>query len=241
MTESARAASASSSCGGGGEIVLSLESGPKERACIYYVRKRRLLRVRVRFFFFARSSMFALKILTRRCCVWRFAPLPYPLSQVRGVPAPATATTTATTTTQYARRLPVPTASPKGPSDSCRVVGVSPRAQLDAAESRAASGMAAAAVLASARGCDRGPQPLQGSTTPEASRRVQRALLKLELPDWFRQHYRPPRRDPWLGDDGAAAQWPKWRALPGKDAKQPAGLRPSQVRSRCSSRLCMSA
>lgn len=149
--------------------------------------------------------------------------------EVRGVPAPATATTTATTTTQYARRLPVPTASPKGPSDSCRVVGVSPRAQLDAAESRAASGMAAAAVLASARGCDRGSQPLQGSTTPEASRRVQRALLKLELPDWFRQHYRPPRRDPWLGDDGAAAQWPKWRALPGKDAKQPAGLRPSQT------------
>ncbi|KAL1423570.1 hypothetical protein MTO96_020954 [Rhipicephalus appendiculatus] len=144
--------------------------------------------------------------------------------EVRGVPAQAP------TTTQYARRLPVPTASPKGPSDSCRVVGVSPRAQLGAAESRAAaSGMAAAAVLAStARGRD--PQPPQGSRTPEASRRVQRALLKLELPDWFRQHYRPPRRDhPWLGDDSAAPQWPKWRALPGKDAKQPTGLRPAQT------------
>lgn len=131
-------------------------------------------------------------------------------------------------TTQYARRLPVPTASPKGPSDSCRVVGVSPRVQLGAAECRA-SGMAAAAVLA-VRGRD--PQLPQGSRTPEASRRVQRALLKLELPDWFRQHYRPPRRDhPWLGDDGAAPQWPKWRALPGKDAKQPTSLRPVQVRS----------
>ncbi|XP_070377914.1 uncharacterized protein [Dermacentor albipictus] len=143
-----------------------------------------------------------------------------PDAEVRGVPAPTTATTT-----QYGRRLPMPTASPKGPSDSCRVVGVPPRAQLDAAERRAAPGMAA--VLASARGCDRGPQPLQGSATPEASLRVQRALLKLELPEWFRQHYRPPRRDHWLGDD--AAQWPKWRALPGKDAKQPAGLRPSQT------------
>lgn len=144
-----------------------------------------------------------------------------PDTEVRGVPAQAP-------TTQYARRLPVPTASPKGPSDSCRVVGVSPRVQLGAAESRA-SGMAAAAVLASTvRGRD--PQLPQGPRTPEASRRVQRALLKLELPDWFRQHYRPPRRDhPWLGDDGAAPQWPKWRALPGKDAKQPTSLRPVQA------------
>lgn len=143
--------------------------------------------------------------------------------EVRGVPA-----TAPVTTTQYARRLPVPTASPKGPNDSCRVVGVAPRAQLDAAESRAAASGMAAVLASSARGRD--PQPLQGSRTPEASRRVQRALLKLELPDWFRQHYRPPRRDHlWLGDDGVAPQWPKWRALPAKEAKQPTGLRPAQT------------
>ncbi|KAH6945004.1 hypothetical protein HPB50_006710 [Hyalomma asiaticum] len=142
---------------------------------------------------------------------------------VRGVPA-----TAPVTTTQYARRLPVPTASPKGPNDSCRVVGVAPRAQLDAAESRAAASGMAAVLASSARGRD--PQPPQGSRTPEASRRVQRALLKLELPDWFRQHYRPPRRDHlWLGDDGVAPQWPKWRALPAKEAKQPTGFRPAQT------------
>ncbi|XP_077506354.1 uncharacterized protein LOC144115732 [Amblyomma americanum] len=124
--------------------------------------------------------------------------------EVRGVLAPAT------TATQPARRLPAPTASAKGPSDSCRVVGETLRAPDAGARDMAA------AVLTSAQ------QP-QGATTPEASRRVQRALLKLELPDWFRQHYRPPRRDAGsrLGDDGAP-RWPKWRAPPAKDALRPA-------------------
>lgn len=80
----------------------------------------------------------------------------------------------------------------------------------------------AAAVLTSAQ------QP-QGATTPEASRRVQRALLKLELPDWFLQYYRPPRRDAGsrLGND-AVQQWPKWRGPAAKDAAKGA-LRPAQT------------
>lgn len=127
--------------------------------------------------------------------------------KVQGVPA-------GVPVAPHARRLPTPTEQPGCP----RVGRELPSRPAFAADSESPARVPSAAALM------RSPVPgcsgARGSTTPEASRRVQQALQKLDLPEWFLQYYRPPA--PRRGDVSArllsGGGWPKWRASPTREA-----------------------
>lgn len=122
---------------------------------------------------------------------------------------------------QHSRRLPTPTASARVQPGCTRVGRELPSRPAFAESESPVRAPSAAALMRSPVSGRSGERGARGSTTPEASRRVQQALQKLDLPEWFLQYYRPPA--PRRGDVSArllaGGGWPpKWRAPPTEEA-----------------------
>lgn len=141
--------------------------------------------------------------------------------KVQGIPA-------AVPVAQHSRRLPTPTASAREQTGCPRVGRELPSRPAFADSESPVRVPSSAALMRSPVPGLSGEGGGRGLTTTEASRRVQQALQKLDLPEWFLQYYRPPA--PRRGDASArliaGGGWPKWRAPPAGE-----GTRRGQVQA----------